>query len=150
MHTYAPFDLVETAQHEAAHIVVGLALGLRLLGARVRREVRGGEPVDGWADFDARTSTPLEWALMLAAGIAWDEAIGESPECSAGDREGVIAQPGLFARDVPTLVRVAGTLLSTLGPQHARVTRALVDRGALTREDGLALMRGEPLPDPDG
>jgi hypothetical protein len=133
---------IADAQHEAAHVVVGVALGLT-----VREVVLTGSRtgVQGYAGFDARCGTVEGFALMFAAGVAWERAINGCDGHARGDlaalRRMHVHTPGR----VSALVRASWALLRELGPEHARVTRILVERD-LTRADVAALMRGERLP----
>jgi hypothetical protein len=128
------------AQHEAAHVVVGAALGLRL----VRAELAPADPrMDGVAEFRVAPHHAAAWALTLAAGIAWERAATgrRRPRGAALDarllRELV---PGRHAREAH--VRAAAAMLATMGGVHARVTRALLER-AVGAADVAALARGE-------
>jgi hypothetical protein len=130
------------AQHEAAHVVVGVALGLKL----------GRVSALPWADGDGYCWFPLPpgrraWADAVtgAAGVAWERAVAPA----VGDAEGrqsadwaelLAATPS--RHDAETCVRAAAALLAGLGGLHARVTRALLDRD-LGPEDIAALARGE-------
>jgi hypothetical protein len=129
------------AQHEAAHVVVGAALGLRL----VRAEIAPADAPqwDGCATFAVAPHHAAAWALTLAAGIAWERAATgrRRPRGAALDarllRELV---PGRHAREAH--VRAAAAMLATMGGVHARVTRALLER-AVGAADVAALARGE-------
>ncbi len=135
---------LEIAQHEAAHVVVGVALGLRLREAVLRVEaLPGGWEGHGYVLFrgvhGGRQREAL--ALMYAAGCAWEEAVGGG--LSEGDERlcrGLVTS----ARGVRVCVRAAGAMLAGLGAAHARVTRALLERD-LTARDIATLARGERL-----
>ncbi len=122
------------AQHEAAHVVVGVALGLRLRRATAQPSGRDL----GWAWFDgrARPRDVWAWALMYAAGIAWDEAVGDAP--SPPD---VAEVRRLAPRSRRACVAAAGALLAARGAAHARVTRALLE-GDVTGADIEVLASG--------
>ncbi len=124
------------AQHEAAHVVVGVALGLRLHVASARP---AGDCL-GYAWFPwvkARTAD----ALLTAAGIAWDRKVGG--KLYYADLA-MLRQIERSATGVRCAVRAAGAMLAELGREHAAVTRALLERD-LTGHDLLALARGERL-----
>ncbi len=123
-------------------MVVGVALGLRLERAEVGPANEPGlagvavfNPIEDWH--------ATAWALTVAAGIAWERAATgkRRPFAASGDarmlRELV---PGRHAREA--LVRAAAAMLATMGPVHARVTRALLE-GAVGPADVAALARGE-------
>lgn len=128
------------AQHEAAHVVVGCALGLRLRAATVRPKT--SPAIQGYVLFRDGSATAL--GLMYAAGVAWDRALGED---SPADRK-LIHELGFTVRDGRGLVRAAGAMLRDLGGAHARVTRALLERN-LGAVDIARLARGEPLTPPE-
>lgn len=140
---HAPRPL-EIAQHEAAHVVVGVALGLRLREAVLRVEtLPGGWEGHGYVWFrgvhGGRQREAL--ALMYAAGAAWDEAVGgELSEADERLVRGLVSS----ARGVRVCVHAAGAMLAGLGVAHARVTRALLERD-LRGPDISALARGERL-----
>jgi hypothetical protein len=130
--------LLSDAQHEAAHVVVGVALGLRLYRAQLR-------PVSA-PDCDGLTLwEPRPWyreadLLMTAAGVAWERHCGDLAHASADvaslRRSGVKGN----AR-VRVLERAAWAILTARAGTHARVTRALLERD-LTAADVRALARG--------
>jgi hypothetical protein len=127
------------AQHEAAHIVVGVALGLRLSSAKL-------SPVDapGWLGYALfPRASGLPWAVVLAAGVAWDRALGGR---SDGDLALLRRLGFRRPRDVHALEVCAAGLLATRGEAHGRVTRALLERD-LTGADILLLAQGERLAD---
>src|SRR6478609_9003025 len=118
---HVPTRLV-TAQHEAAHIVVGVALGLRLHSASIT-------PADDYYGFVwfPWGGTKLADSLTLAAGVAWERAIGSTQGYERDDLA-QLRQLQRSASGVRAAVRAAGAMLSSLGPVHARVTRALLER----------------------
>lgn len=137
---------LETAQHEAAHVVVGCAVGLRLRAAVVREEwdPHAKITIAGAAYFCGRA--PREaWALMYAAGIAWDEMIGAPAWWHEIDerwaRKHVNGPRGLIV-----VTRAATAMLAGLTREHARVTRALMERD-LSGADIAAMARGEAIDD---
>lgn len=136
---------LETAQHEAAHVVVGCAVGLRLDVATVGEAWNGGELVAGGSWFRGVCGPRRReaWALMLAAGPAWDRVIGAPTWHSLYDRRElrrlVSGRHGL-----ETMITAATALLAGLAREHAQVTRALLERD-LTGADLAALCRGEEL-----
>lgn len=136
-----------TAQHEAAHVVVGVALGLRLVDVRVTPDDPHwhGEATfreHHWARSGARRTA---LALMCAAGVAWERAVDphRGRYTAASDRA-ELRKLTRSRHDVESCVRAAGAMLATLGPAHARVTRALLERD-LSGADVAALARGERL-----
>ncbi len=133
---------LQTAQHEAAHLVVGVALGLRFRRARVLR-ARPGWTASGYCEWYGAPARPFADAVMYAAGIAWEQALGDKdPEHYSGDLR--LCKATVGAAEVPACVRTARALLAHLSPLHARVTRALGERD-LTARDVARLVRGERL-----
>ena len=140
---------LSVAQHEAAHVVVGVALGLRL----------GRASALPWAEGDGFCWFPLPpgrrtWADAVtgAAGVAWERAIAPTVADDVGVQRADWAEllEAVPSRhDAETCVRAAAALLSTLGGLHARVTRALLERD-LGPEDIAALVRGERPSADDG
>lgn len=135
------------AQHEAAHVVVGVALGLRLREAVIGDAClrRGAKRilVGGYTWFPG--AKRVKWALTLAAGIAWDQSLGDEP--SRGD-VAWLGRLGYRASSVDALSFAAGAILETRGAAHARVTRALLSRD-LKGADIAAIARGEPITEDD-
>ena len=145
----APRRLLSVAQHEAAHVVVGVALGLRL----------GRASALPWAEGEGYCWFPLPpgrrtWADAVtgAAGVAWERAVEPTIADDVGGQRGDWAE--LLAavpsrHDAETCVRAAAALLAGLGAAHARVTRALLERD-LGPDDIAALARGERPSADDG
>lgn len=132
---------LSVAQHEAAHVVVGVALGLRMRAA-VLEPARPGFTQSGYAWFPTGARRKREaLALMYAAGVAWDRAVGD--RFTATDTRLVRAYVS-GRHGVESCVRAAAAMLAGLGPAHARVTRALLERD-LSGADITALARGERL-----
>jgi hypothetical protein len=131
-----------TAQHEAAHIAVGGALGMRMRKAVV--EYTPGWDWSGGAWFDGRYGTNEAWALMLAAGIAWERAASKSMHGARGDVALLRGMGFDTPQRVQVLVLAAGAMLAGRGVIHARVTRALIERD-LDGHDFAALARGGRL-----
>lgn len=137
-----PSRPLDVAQHEAAHVVVGVALGLSLCRAVLEQTNLGNGWVRyGYVWFDWRG--PAEGiAMAAAAGIAWDYASGVEPYAH-GDRQ-VMRHVSIRPRGIPVYVRAAGAILAQLGAIHGKVTRALLDHD-LTGAHVQALARGERL-----
>lgn len=130
------------AQHEAAHVVVGVALGLRLRRAALGKDaavVRGVETL-GYALFSVSQRKSTAWAITLAAGIAYERRAGDE-ETAAGDRK-LLRKEGHSAHAIAALVVSADAILETRWLAHARVTRALLQRD-LTGADIEAIAKGE-------
>src|SRR5688572_2368202 len=74
-----------TAQHEAAHAVVGVYLGLPLRAVRVKPPRRGYSGA-GYSDFRCTIHRRLHLGIMYAAGPAGDALCGRvEPERWSGD-----------------------------------------------------------------
>lgn len=139
------------AQHEAAHVVVGVALGLRLRKAVIGlTTLRNGGTLEGYCWFagppaDRRSRDREALALMYGAGVAWEMAVNGPLYRRADDaqfcRELCNGRSGYTA-----IVRASAALLSALAGPHARVTRALLERD-LRGQDIAALARGEEIAD---
>ncbi len=133
--------------HEAAHIVVGMAVGLR-----VRRAVLGPKPNHGtvrmygcvW--FHDRHATPTQLALAYAAGCAWDRSV-KTPnqrgyEWVDGDAE-ILRRMRYTKREIDALALSASAILHGRASVHARVARALYEHD-LDESDLEAIAVGEP------
>lgn len=141
---YPKMRRVADAGHEAAHIVVGSALGMRMRKAVL--EVKPGWEPSGGVWFDGRCGTTEAWGLMLAAGVAWELVLVGNSRYASGDIS-LLRAMGVDTRDrVRALSTAAAAMLTGLGPVHARVTRALVDHD-LTGAEIAAIGRGERLSD---
>ena len=132
------------AAHEAAHVVVGCAVGLRLRKARIGLFLADGVLVDGFAWFAGRSHGAREpWAMMYAAGVAWDRAVRSPGYSHSSDaawaRELCSGRAGYLA-----MLRATAALLAARRHAHERVTQALLERD-LTGDDVAALARGESL-----
>jgi hypothetical protein len=127
---------LQDAQHEAAHVVVGVTLGLRLSRATI-------------APADPEALGLTEWAapwpreadlLMTAAGVAWERRAGDLAHAAfdlrALRRMGVRGNARLVA-----LERAAWAVLESRAALHARVTRALLE-GDVTPRVLRTLVRG--------
>jgi hypothetical protein len=119
-----PFGVVA---HEAAHVVVGVALGARLHSAVVRRWYSNGAPCDAWTWFPYADG--LTDRLITAAGVAWSNAVG--------DTHGALDAKALDAKalrllaprraDFSAHVVAAAAILESRATAHARVVRALLE-----------------------
>lgn len=116
-----------TAEHEAAHVVVGLALGLRLRRATASPSPLGKRGIAcGYVWFYSDRKY-LAQAIMLCAGVIWDRENGFAPcTTSAGDR--AQAARLVSRRDLPTCERLAAELLGARRRAHARVASELLDQ----------------------
>lgn len=114
------------AEHEAAHLVVGLALGLKLRRAFVRRETWNGLTIDGLVYFNGYQRRRLAIGVMACAGIVWEAKLG---------RKGLDWVDAKLARtcltsthDVLVATRLAREILEGRRRLHARVASELCDR----------------------
>jgi hypothetical protein len=136
---------LDVAQHEAAHVVVGVALGLRIKRAEIDPP-RPGWTKSGGVWFDGRCGTTEAWCIMLAAGVVWEQALHGHARGASGDLA-VLRSIYVCTRNrVRPFAVAASALLAGLGPAHARVTRALLERD-LTGADITLLAQGERLGD---
>jgi hypothetical protein len=137
-----PRDLA-TAQHEAAHVVVGVALGLRLRAASVGRTRDPDHGwIEGWALFDQRGAHDA-WAIMLAAGVYYEDRRG-TPSCAEIDRVALVKMCMRNANRARAYVIAAGAILESRRAAWDAVTRALLERD-ITGADVERLARGEAI-----
>ncbi len=123
----------QTAEHEAAHVVVGLALGLPLKIATVRSDVWRKIELGGFTWFGGFRNR-LAHGIMSCAGIVWERRPGGDPRGARGDatlaRE-YLRTPirgGSTAANVETGCNLAAEILRTRQSALARVARELCDR----------------------
>lgn len=121
-----------TAGHEAAHVVVGLALGLRLKRATIRPSARGRELLLGYAHFYSDRKY-LAQAIMLCAGAVWDRRNGFEPDATPGGDLGQ-AHKLVTRADVLTCLQIAGEILDGRRRAHARLASELCDRDLTTAD----------------
>ncbi len=132
---------LEAAQHEAAHVVVGVAVGLHLLRASVLPPPAKDWTAPGYCWFRGDRKRHVAEATMFAAGVAWERAVGNTDPIDAShDLAECIDLVGVENAD--TCIRLSRALLFELGRVHTRVTRALLDRD-LTIRDISQIVRGE-------
>ncbi len=132
------------AQHEAAHIVVGMALGLRFRRAWLGAKKIGRFTYLGWTEWEPRPWYREANLLMTAAGLAWERHCGDLIHARSDTAE--LRRAGIRGNArVAILERAAWALLAERHALHARITRALLE-GDLTAADVRALARGERAP----
>jgi hypothetical protein len=121
-------DHIATAQHEAAHIVVGVTLGLPFVGASL---THGG--AQGWAAFElgATQRCPEAWHITLAAGVEWEVRYGCARSAGADLAELLRAGIRADAR-LSSLRACAWAILRERRALHGRITRALATDEGLT------------------
>lgn len=128
-------DLTD-AQHEAAHVVVGVALGLRISKVWLAEEC--GETY-GFTEWEAAPFWREADLIMTAAGVAWERRAGDL--IWAGDDLRHLRKRGVRGNiQVRALERAAWALLETRAAAHAKVTRALLE-GDLSAKDIAKLIR---------
>lgn len=128
---------IEVARHEAAHVVVGVALGLHLSEAVVE-----ADNMAGYALFRVPKSKRLAWAITLAAGIAFERRSGDE-YTARGDRE-LLRKLGHKRHAIESLVCAADAILESRATAHALVTRALMQRD-ITGSDVEAIATGDAI-----
>lgn len=134
-----------TAQHEAAHVVVGVALGLRLRRAVVGRRVDPEDGlIDGYAEFSRRHGTTEAYALMLAAGVYFEERTTGSWAGAGADVRILRVMGHRPDSRIRTYMIAAGAILESRRAAWDAVTRALLERD-ITAADVERLARGESV-----
>lgn len=131
-------DRLAVAKHEAAHIVVGVACGLRLYKATAIPALDG---MLGWAWFHGNPCGPHReaLALMYAAGVAWERG----GSTAAGDRR-LLCTVCSGRHAERAFIRAADAMLKHLALLQNRVAEALAHRD-LTGSDITAIARGERI-----
>lgn len=133
---------LRTAMHEAAHLVVGCALGLR-----VKRAVLEQQPGWTWAGgvwFDGRAGAIEAWAIMYAAGVAFERSARGHARNASGDLRMLREIHVRGAGRVRALETAARAILQARAEIHTRVTCALVERD-LSGWDVARMARGLAL-----
>lgn len=121
------------AEHEAAHMVVGLALGLRLKRAAVEEFAWRGWRAMGFTWFAVGPRKRLAAGVMASAGMAWEGRPGGDLGFASGDQQ--LAREWLkSAHDVATATRIAAEILSGRKAIHAKLAHELCN-GALGPRD---------------
>ncbi len=130
------------AQHEAAHVVVGIALGLKLRCVRLE-DKRGAVGFTEWEP----TPWPREAGLIMsAAGVAWERQCGDLKHALFDLQD--LRRAGVRGNArIRVLETAAWALLWARSTLHTRITRALLERD-LTGKDVARIARGERL-DPE-
>lgn len=129
---------LDVTLHEAAHVVVGVALGLRLKEAVILPPT---EDWGGYAWFERVFG--VRGAIMSAAGCFWERSVGGR---GTSDDRALIRRLGFTSRkDLDALVISAGAILTARKRAHKLVTKALL-RHDLSGADITAIAEGE-LPD---
>jgi len=124
------------ARHEAAHAVVGLKLGLKLVEARITP----GEAWHGHCLWLGGERFAL--ACMFGAGVVWDRLCHEG--FSAADAE-LCRKHTTTNAAVGTCYKIAKEIIRNSRAAHGLVTRALLnaDDYRLTGNDLKRILRGE-------
>jgi len=129
------------AEHEAAHMVVGLALGLRFKRAAVEDFEWRGWQAGGFTWFAGGPRTRLASGVMSCAGIAWESRQGGVPEYADGDRK--LAREWLASmHDVRAATRIANEILTSRKRIHRTLAHRLCE-APLGPRDVARLVRGD-------
>lgn len=116
------------AEHEAAHLVVGLALGLKLKRAKLEETcIKDGFVEQGYVWFAGGNRRGLALTLMYCAGIAWELKHAADPVAIEHDRK-LARKYFISAHDLKVGVRIADELLQSRKAAHARVASELCER----------------------
>ncbi len=125
---------VQTAEHEGAHLVVGLALGLRLRAVSLEPIVLDGHVTLGYTWFGGSEREGLARSVMYCAGVAWESRPGGTPVAASVDKK-LARKYFRSTHDLRTGVRVASEILATRRRAHARVVAELLDHAKLGPRD---------------
>ena len=125
----------DAAEHEAAHVVVGLAVGLQFKRAALLEvNPKHLDPDSGYCWFlGHRTKDRLALGIMYCAGAAWEAQHGR-PAFARGDLKLARNWLGLSAADVRAATRIARELLDSRRRVHARIASELCDRDLTARD----------------
>ncbi len=131
---------IRTAEHEAAHLVVGCALGLSLARATTNPSVLNGSEVLGYTWFRGPEPANLAYCVMYCAGIVWEERPGGELFSARLDLR-LAKEFAKTKHDLNTAKRLAREILDGRRRIHARIASELCDRD-LTSRDVEALVLG--------
>jgi hypothetical protein len=121
------------AEHEAAHLVVGVALGLRLRHVVVKPSTWRGFEIAGYTWF-ATPGNKIAHGIVACAGMVWESRPGGKRLGAAGDRK--LAREYLrTASAVKTGCRVAAEILTHRKRAHRRVVREICEHAKLGPRD---------------
>jgi hypothetical protein len=129
------------AEHEAAHLVVGLSLGLRLRTVSLEPTVLDGLTVLGYTWFGGSSREGLARSIMYCAGVAWESRPGGVPVAASADRR-LARKYFRSEHDLQTGVKIAAEILATRRRVHASVVSELLDRARLGPKDVERLVLG--------
>jgi hypothetical protein len=132
--------LFTDAQHEAAHVVVGVALGLRLIRVSLGEEKVGRHTYIGTTEWHPRPWPAEAQRIMSAAGVAWERRGGDLAH-AAGDLA-MLRRERVVGSRLVAVERAAWAVLETRMGLHTRVARALLEHD-LTGRDVSRMARGE-------
>lgn len=124
----------QTAEHEGAHLVVGLALGLRLRAVSLEPAVLDGEATVGYTWFGGKLSEGLARSVMYCAGVAWESRPGGDVAWARVDKK-LARKYFRSTHDLRTGVRLAAEILASRRRAHKRVVAELLDHAKLGPRD---------------
>lgn len=128
------------AEHEAAHVVVGLALGLKLGRASTTPSVEPNVGLVHGSVWFREGRGRMAMGIMFAAGRAWEQRAGGTLWWAWRDTE--LARRYLIGpANLKTAVKVAREILDGRRRVHAKIASELCDRD-LTSADIEALILG--------
>ena len=113
----------DVAEHEAAHVVVGMALGLPFRAAKVGHEVWKDFEILGYTWFGGRCK--VAHGVLACAGIVWERKFGRNRVHASADRQNA---RGYLGSGVRTGCKLANEILVTRTEILGRVARELCDR----------------------
>lgn len=125
---------LEAAQHEAAHLVVGVACGLRPHSVTLGGEFSG---LSWWYAKPWYREADL---ICTAAGVVWERRCGDLKAACYDLAD--LRRMGVRGRRLVALERAAWAILAERHSLHAKITRALYERD-LTERDIRALAKGQ-------
>lgn len=136
--------IIDTSFHEAAHIVVGCALGMRVRSATAEPSFRAnGQRVLGLVSFC--NADPEALAIMFAAGVMWERRFGDI-DTAWGDLAMLRQMRISASARLRTLETCAWEILRQRLAIHTTVASAL-RRGPLRHREIQRLAIGEPAAD---
>lgn len=123
-----------TAEHEAAHVVIGVALGLKLRLASAAGHAQNA--LEGYVAFrgiEGWGRRRLAFGVMYCAGVAYEEREGGDADYSAADMR-LARECFSSAADVRTGIRLARDMMHTRKRALARVASELLERNLGPRD----------------
>jgi hypothetical protein len=132
-----------SAYHEAAHAVVGLRLGLKLVRVAIGLKKRNGRLEHGHVTFARGRMDPMRDGMMTMAGTAAEQKWHRMPKSrfSSGDWRYLEERRGYKPDSILTLLALARAQVDRHAEAIELVAGALLSTGKMTGRQVAAVLR---------